>query len=243
MRTAFAVIGAVGLLAGSASAQVFSFNFQNLDSTYTTTGGYSARAANAPTAVASYGGVSTNIGTPIATNFGLPGAGFVGLGAADYVMDLSVTNILGNIASGFGSFTITDFDGDTITGTISGDRTVGAGTLGWRQAGIAVAFFGELTNVQFNQRPGGTDTLWNGPNGGSFDWTTLPGGPAYFGNIVQLTFNTFGGGLTPFHEFNWGSGVAGSSAVPSGLNATLIPAPGAAALLGLGGLLAARRRR
>ncbi len=135
--------------------------------------------------------------------------------AGDVSITINVTGISGTSANGAGSFTLTDADGSTISGDISGTFSV---------AGF-VFFNGNLSNVVITAG----DNDFEGTTSGSFNTTFANPGP-YTGAIVQLTF----GGGTGFTNF------AGSSTEAHGL---ILPAPGAAALIGLGGLVAVRRKR
>ncbi|MBY0263179.1 MAG: hypothetical protein K2Q20_12595, partial [Phycisphaerales bacterium] len=115
--------------------------------------------------------------------------------------------------------------------------------LGWNQVFNTLIYQGFLQDVTFVQRPGGTDTIWNGPNGGSFDWTGV-GASTFNGSIVTLNFVPGGFGASFNQIGDWGyNGSNPATAVPLGVNGQLVPAPAAAGLLGMGGLLAARRRR
>lgn len=119
--------------------------------------------------------------------------------------------------AGTGSFAVTDVDGDTITGNIAGD---------WENiGGFFMAFNGTLSNVQF------TGTSFDGEIG-AFS-TIFAGGPPFDGAIVQLTstLSVPGGGF----------GAIVNAATSGTLQ--IVPAPGAIALLGLGGLVVSRRRR
>lgn len=232
-------VAAVLSLAGAASAQpvLFSFNFQNLNGQYNSGSQvFSANAASGITQINSVGTVDRNTGGgPASAYFD---AGFVaGANPANFALNMNVSNILGTAATGNGSFTITDVDGDQLVGSIAGDRTLG---LGFFQFGNFVRYFGELSNVQFIGSGGGT--TFNGPDGGSFDFSTIPGGPNYTGALVQLFIYTGGGGFT---SGSWGYDPTTQTGtpIPVGLNAELVPAPGAAALLGLGGMIVGRRRR
>lgn len=137
--------------------------------------------------------------------------GFFGnAGAADISITI-ITNTITNM--GFGSFVVTDIDGDTITGDITGE---------WANVGgIFMAFNGELNNVAFN------GMTFNGEAGSSFDMN-FAGGPLFDGAIVQLT--TAAGGY------------AGISNSTTGGLLQILPSPGAVALLGLGAFAARRRR-
>lgn len=229
-------------LAGAASVKaddvLFSFNFQNLNGRYDAgSQQFSANADSANSQINSVGTVNRNIagGPPLNSYFD---AGFVaGADPSNFQLGMTVSNILGTAATGTGAFSITDADGDVLSGTISGDRTLG---LGFFQFGNFVRFFGELSNVVFT--PSGGGTTFNGPSGGSFDFTSIPGGPIYSGALVQLFIYTGGGGFT---SGSWGYNPTTQTGtpIPVGLNAELVPAPGAAVLLGLGGVMAGRRRR
>lgn len=239
MVAAVASVGAMLALAGTAFAgtpTVFSFNFQNLSGSFSTgTSQFAAIAESGPSQINSVGSVSRTASPGSTASFD---AGFVaGIDPSNFQLNLGVSNTLGFNASGFGSFLIVDKDGDTLSGTVSGDRTLG---MGFTQSGPTVFYFGALSNVIFTPFPASGNTTWDGPNGGSFDFTTLPGGPIFSGAIVELHMNTSG---TPFWTTDWGYNGGQGTPVPVGVNAELVPAPGAAALLGLGGLIAGRRRR
>ena len=66
--------------------------------------------------------------------------------------------------------------------------------------------------------------------GGGFTWTA-----GFFPNaVMQQTFTLFG---------NYTSGAGGNWVIDVPVFSETIPTPGAAAVLGLGGLMAAKRRR
>lgn len=143
---------------------------------------------------------------------------------ADFL--LNVTAIpTGNpaIRTGSGSFVSTDRDGDTISGNINGT---------WRNGGPGFIFFnGTLNNVVITPAGQTPESMtFDGTLAGSWD-LNLPAQPPYEGAIVQLVFgapNFF------FQDFNDRA---------TGMTAQIVPTPGALALLGIGGLIAARRRR
>lgn len=221
-------------LAGIASADaiVFSFNYKNLDGDYAHApvgnqqGTFTANAADVGPDLRSGGFVTRNVNPAGTAQFA---AGFVSApDLANFGLGLNVFNRVGNQASGNGTFTATDANGDTLTGTITGDRALDAQT-GWAQFGSFVSFSGLLTNVVFANNSG--DGLFNGSAGSSFDFVNGVV-PPFTGALVQLFINTGGGFFT--NSFN---------NIPTEVGAQLVPTPGAAGLLALGGLAALRRRR
>lgn len=210
------VVGGVFGLAGAAgAAPVLSFGFTDLAGSFDTgTGVFEAEAAE--TADLKTSGDVTRLAGPVGTaNYD---TGFLSASAfADVNITMNVTPIDAQNASGMGSFTITDDDGDTITGTINGTfNTPGAG----------ITFFtGLLSDVTL------TGSTFNGPDGGSFDMD-LPGNAPYTGAFVSLYI------LNGSTFFN--SSFSDVSVQASGL---IVPSPGSMALLGLGGLMAVRRYR
>jgi uncharacterized protein (TIGR03382 family) len=147
--------------------------------------------------------------------------GFVsGANPADFSLTLTYVPAGPGLGTGSGSFLIVDADGSTVSGLIDGswiDDT--ANPPG------QVYFNGTLSNVVF------TGLSIDGTNGGSFS-TIFGGTPPYDGAITQLYLAPPGNFFTaPFAD------------VPTGVTMQILPAPGALALLGLGGLVAGRRRR
>lgn len=139
-----------------------------------------------------------------------------GFGSGSVSVNIDVTNKVGMNADGAGGFSIVDADGDMLSGTISGT---------WSSPGFGVYFFdGLLTNVQFSN----SASTFDGPSGGSF--ATFPG--TYEGALVQL----FTAGSSGFFSSDWRD-------VAVLVNGNIVPAPGAAALAGLAGLVGLRRRR
>ncbi len=207
--------GVIGLAAAAGAAPVLSFGFTDLAGRFDAdTGEFNAEATE--TAALSSSGDVTRLAGPTGTaNFD---TGFLSSSAfADVDISMVVTINDAQNASGLGSFTITDDDGDTITGTIQGDfHTPGAG----------ITFFtGLLSNVTL------TGSTFNGPDGGSFDMD-LPGNAPYTGAFVSLYI------LNGSTFFN--SDFSDVSVQASGL---IVPSAGSMALLGLGGLVAVRRQR
>ncbi|MFN9993587.1 MAG: PEP-CTERM sorting domain-containing protein [Phycisphaerales bacterium] len=219
----FALAGALGVASATQAEVSAAFSFDDLAGSYTqsssTSGTFSAVAVdtiNLQTA----GDASRLIPTEGNAVFE---AGFVsGANPADFQISISVNIDAPNHAVGSGSFTFTDADGDTITGDISGE---------WVLVGSFLAFSGNLTNIFLNDN-GANDNMFNGTDGSSTDWSmSFPGSQPFEGALVNLVF-----GATNF----FGSNFSDRS---TGVTAQIVPAPGALALVGLGGLAAARRRR
>ncbi|MDX2132767.1 MAG: hypothetical protein SFY69_12025 [Planctomycetota bacterium] len=143
--------------------------------------------------------------------------GFVaGASPADFRLTLDFVGMGPGVGSGTGSFIVTDADGDTVSGNISGT---------WIDGGSQVFFNGAMSNVVF------TGTSFDGTSSGSFS-TLFGGSGVYDGAVTQLFLSPPGNFFaTPFDM------------VSTGATMQILPAPGAAALLGLGGLVVARRRR
>ncbi|MBX3364366.1 MAG: PEP-CTERM sorting domain-containing protein [Phycisphaeraceae bacterium] len=144
--------------------------------------------------------------------------GFSG-GTASATFMVSVFNKVGNLAQGAGTFTIVDADGDELTGDITGT---------WIGGALGIFFNGDLSNVSFNLLGNG---MFDGPSGGSFD-PNFSGTPPYSGAIVQLFIPPSG------NFFNSDFTVETVQVLGE-----IVPAPSALALLGVAGLVSARRRR
>lgn len=215
-------VGVVALLAGAVQAQttLASFSYDSLSGAYVagspTNGVFTANAVDLPL-LRTVGDFNRTVASEGNADFP---AGFVtDANLADISISLPVNVTSGTTASSLGgSITITDIDGDSFTASVDGD---------WYNLGPGFAFFnGNLTSISFVD-VGTQDGLFNGYNG---SWQmNLPGNPLE-GAIVNLVF----GGQWFTQSFNdFAVGVSGQ----------VIPTPGVAALLGLGGLVATRRRR
>ena len=215
-------VGAVAIaaLAGAAQADttILSFTFSDLSGGYTTASGhFNALGVNvAP--LQSQGDVSRlNLPSPGSASFGTPGAA-----AGKVNVDLTVTGIGPTTANGNGTVVITDADGDTFHADIGGQ---------FINNGLAVFFNGTLSNIGWTDN-GVQDGLFNGVTAGAIPLSFAPAPPPYVGAIVQLYIGDTGNFFV--HDFG------GISTQVSGV---VVPAPASIALLGLGGLVAARRRR
>lgn len=169
-----------------------------------------------------------------------------GTGNAVALARFTGSNVMTNFGNGFNGDLVTSYQRDLSNGNaafLQQSQSAGNRILG--QAGTPLSFASQL-------------------------FTSLPGSPIYVSQIasgsitignntagamvrtIVFTNNSFGSGATAGLTFyNEASPVSKQSAAPSNagsaqfLFATIevVPAPGAAALLGLGGLVAARRRR
>lgn len=215
LTTAFATTLCV--LAGAASANlVSSFGFTELNASFDLNSGVFSAVADSANGLATTGDV-TAYGPGTSTAIFQPGF-FTGgsLANADFRMDIISTDGINAVASN-GRILITDADGDNLAGSFEGT---------W-ELRFGFAFFnGEITSAQFNS--GGGNGTFDGPGGGSFG---NPDG-ALIGALNVLMFQM---GQNLFTQ-----SFDNRSATVTGM---LVPAPGAMALLGLGGLIATRRRR
>ncbi|MCL4220264.1 MAG: hypothetical protein KJZ65_02725 [Phycisphaerales bacterium] len=211
--------GLVGLAASAASADIASFGFTDLNGSFNL-------GSMQFTAMATAGGTSSTAGD--VTRFAEGGgnsaefdSGFFGGGSmADVQIIIDVSNVVGPMADGNGSFTITDADGDTITGTVSG--TWFAGAMGF------VFMNGHTTGITFNSTG---DGMFEGPSGGAFSITGLV--DEYFGALSILLRTPQGVGFfnTSFSE------------VSTQADGLIVPTPATIALAGCGLALTVRRRR
>lgn len=223
MKNRVLIAAGVAALASVAYADVAlsTFTFSDLESEYFTSDGvsgfYTARAG------AFTSGDVTRVQFPSSQTaeyqnaFALDDASL-----ADVVFEMSVSNITALSADGVGNFSIIDLDGDSISGTLTGQ---------WTRAfqGAPIMFFtGTLTEVTFNA---GGDGLFEGTDGVGFELTPFLLGNIFEGGLVQVSF-----GLDSFFDESF-------SGFHSQFSGVIVPTPGAAMLvLGAGGVLIRRRR-
>jgi hypothetical protein len=207
--------GATG--AAMADQTILSFGFTDLDGQFSTVNSHFRALGVNIAPLQSQGDVSrVNLPGPGSATY-LPGQ------AANRVnVDLLVSGILANTANGSGFVEIFDVDGDSLRADISGQ---------FLSNGLAVFFNGSLTNVTWTDN-GVQEGTFNGPGGGSIPLSFAPAPPPYIGAIVQLYI----GDVNNFF-------VNSFSGISTQVSGVVVPAPASFALLGLGGLIAGRRRR
>lgn len=237
-KTRMFALTAAALCAAAPSAfaldVIAEFQYQNLAAQYVsssaTTGTFSALAVANPGGLQTEGRVSRNVATEGTAGFE---PGFVTANpTAGFSITLSVNKTGVGSGTGSGSFVITDADGDTVTGNVSD------GAWNLNNTGFPfIAFQGTLSDVYFNDN-GAADGIFNGTDIPAFSDNFAMGGfPAtapYSGALVVLSFdiNTFFS-----TDFSYADDIGAQ------VSGDIVPAPGALALLGLGGLVAGRRRR
>lgn len=233
------VAGVVAACAGSAMAQtsLISFTYSDLAASYvhggtTPTNVFQANAVSVLGGLQTGGDVSRIDVSPNQTANFLTGfrAG-VTPATVNLTMNVNETVVIiggNNTRDASGTFTLTDDDGDKITGVISGRWTdLGAGFD---------SFQGLITSASIVVVAGGDDTHFNGIGSGppnSFVYAGLPL-TGLSGSLVELQLTQ---GI--FFDSNFGAG----NNVSSQASGILVPTPGAMGLLGLGALAAGRRRR
>ena len=189
-----------------ATDPIFTFGFTDLvsnwDGTSTFTSAITTDTVGSVSAVPPGPG-----GTATFVNDGfLPGIGWAAEGG-DFDITMTLSNILADSADAVGSFVITDVDGDTITGDISGE---------WTQTATGNTFAGGLSNVTYN----GSDTF-DGHAGSSVAMAGFASAP-WNGVLIELSSTG-----TWFGEGSY-------SGAPASVDASVVPAPGAVVLAMIG---------
>lgn len=224
MSNSIALAAAAGLASSALAGPLVTFTYTNLAGSYVynpigDTGQFKA-VASSTGALQSDGSVSLVPGFGAGTAVFNPG--FTSRTIADFQIDISFFARVGNMASGNGSFTIKDVVGNTLSGELAGD---------WVIFGGAVFFNGAIRNANFTPVP--TALLPFTGETGSFGMGAPIAVQPLNGSIVQIFLATPASSNMDNDFRLVSTGVAGQ----------LVPTPGSLALLGLGGLLAARRRR
>ncbi len=217
----FALSGAA--LVHAASPAVVTFTYTDLKGSYAGNagGGTFTAVASSISPLVSSGTVSRILP---AASIAVFNAGFeASAGASDAVFSISVFSKTAFTAQGVGSMTLTDFDGDQIRADIDGTWVT---TFGGR-----TFFNGNLRRVTFVNSSG-----FNRFNSGPLD----PGFDMFFFNNGALT-----GSLVQLHIIRPALGFFNTQFTNNSVQTSgqIVPTPGAMALLGVGGLIAARRRR
>lgn len=208
-----------------ADLQIMSFSYDQFVGTYVGTD----KGGQFSLATASSGASSMDFLRRVVEPFGLAMTQFDGShGLADFDVNLSVANIMGNTAEGAGDFAMVDVDGDKITAKLEGTWT--------RLADDWAVFRGVFSDIQITLvNP--AQAWFNGTGGTpvSLDFTRYGSPPAPMsGAMTQLELN-FGRWFTK-GDFTASSGGYGQFAI--------VPAPAAVGLVGIGlGLIAWLKRR
>jgi hypothetical protein len=228
MSKSILAAAAVATFAGAAFAQQnqLTFSYSDLSASFDNSSRVFNAVAVAPVLGFQTGGDVSRIDTSPSQTASFA-TGFRGASTADINVLMNIgttfqTDLLGrNTVAGTGNFTITDIDADTITGTIAGI---------WTDLGNGFdSFQGLITAASLNPLGAGDNLDFNGL-AGQFAYAGLPTS-GLTGALVELQ-------LTNSIFFN--NNFSGVSSQTSGI---LVPGPSSLALLGLGGLIAARRRR
>jgi hypothetical protein len=205
------------LLASGGVAQaglVASFSYENLASNYDA----GSQTLTTQTMASSTGSVTRELNP----------AGFAdfGQGSADYALELEVSNVMIDGATGVGSMVASDLNGDTLTADVSGDFEF----VPFGGTGLGIIFFnGSLSNVFFNDVSG--DGSFDGDTSAfGLDFSAAGGGP-FTGGIQRLQISE-----AQFFDGDFGNMLAE-------VDGQIIPAPAGTALLTLMGIGVARRRR
>ncbi|UCE59179.1 MAG: PEP-CTERM sorting domain-containing protein [Phycisphaerales bacterium] len=146
--------------------------------------------------------------------------GFAGDAAFSLFMPIEVVGM--DFVTNGGTITLTDVDGDSFSGTVSGIWTK-------TEVVASAAFAGAITNVEV-ATPG--DGMFEGTNGGMFS-LDFPSDPPFEGSLITLAFGKwFFNDLGPqtFEDANVSVGGA------------IVPEPLTLSLLLVGGLVATRRK-
>lgn len=220
---AAALVAAAGTASVANADAILSFTYNNLSGAFTGSAGvgqFTASAVNV-SPLRSSASFSRNLAPADSAFFR---AGFVSQpGVASFSISISVFNRVGNLASGGGTFIATDYDGDTIRGSVNGN---------WQFSASGTFFNGE--NAVYNFVRGQGNGQFDGDFGSSFltsDLEPLGGLPGF---LNQLFIAPSSSGFFETAFANIATTVTGQ---------VLVPGPAALSMLGLAGIVAGRRRR
>lgn len=219
-----AVCGVLALVGGVAVAQdpIVTFGFTDLDGDFVynqnnNTGSFTAVASSLASGgpFATSGDVTRVLPVTGTAQFD---TNFIDQAdSGNFALNMNISNITNTTAFvANGAFTITDANGDTITGNLTGNWA--------RLGGVFGSFAGTMDNIAFNNTSG--DGTFDGSDGGSFSML-FPGGPFYDGAIIVLETGSW------FKESFEDTDTQVEASI-------LIPAPGAV-LLGVLGLAMVNR--
>jgi MYXO-CTERM domain-containing protein len=173
-------------------------------------------------ALSTSGDITNYLGAGFPTT-ALFNSGFAdGSTSADSQFSMDLSNITATSADASGSFTLTDINGDTLSGTFVGTWT--------NQFGFGF-FDGQIVAASYNETESG-NSIFEGNAGQTF--------------VVPTDALT--GGLSMLLQMpEWFDSQAGDFQARTtqldGILVQAVPTPGSLALLGLGGLATTRRRR
>lgn len=225
-RNTMAMVLAAGIAGTTLAGPMVTFTYTNLAGQYSYNGpgpdtGQFRAVATATQNLQSDGSVSLVPGPGAGTAVFNPG--FSSRTIADFQIDISFFNRVGNMASGNGSFIARDIVGNTLSGQLAGD---------WVMFGGAVFFNGAIRAAVFTPNPLAV-LPFTGESGTSFGMGAPIAVQPLDGSIVQIFLATPANSMMDADFREVSTGVAGQ----------LIPTPASAALMAFGGLVAARRRR
>ncbi|HRQ71467.1 MAG TPA: hypothetical protein PLU35_00385 [Phycisphaerales bacterium] len=212
---ALGILTAAAFAAAASADVILSFTYSDVSGSFDAGSGVYSAVASSDTS----GDVTRLDGSPGTAEFD---AGFAGMSLADFVMTINVSNNDGFTADGSGSFTVTDTNGDSVSGDLDGV---------WVKGAFGTVFFnGQLANVTINDNSG--DGSFDGATAGSFSTDFSAYNSPFEGAIVTLYIHSASAFLTKSF-----------SGVPALVSAEIVPAPGVLALALASGLVAIRRRR
>jgi len=215
---------AMGLTSLASAGPLVTFTYTNLAGQYAYNVGNDTGVFHA--SAVSNGALQTDGSVSLVPGLGAGTAvfdpGFTSRTFASFDIDINFFARVGNMASGNGSFTAKDVFGNVLTGQLAGD---------WVMFGGAVFFNGAIRNAVLI--PQGTAPMAFTGEHGSWGMGVPMALQPLDGSIVQIHLSepVNSNMNADFREIS--VGVAGQ----------LIPTPASMALMGFGGLIAARRRR
>lgn len=218
------LVGAIALttVAGAAQADLAAtFGYTDMGANWNSGASTLNIGAEETASLSTSGDLTNYLGAGFPTT-ALFNSGFAdGSTSADSQFDMTLSNISATSADAVGSFMITDINGDTLSGNYIGTWT--------NQFGFGF-FDGQITDASYNDVESGNN-VFEGNAGQTF----------------AVPADALTGGLSMLLQMpEWfDSQVGDFEARTTQLDGILVnvPTPGSLALVGLGGLMTARRRR